>query len=202
MSLSENPWVTSKIILDLQNDSTAKAPVGVTLNGDIAEIEELPKPKAPKIIKPKPAVIPATEITSPVLPVETPYDEIPIKPKTKPSAVGYKTIATIQEFWTFVNSLQWRDSSESTLGMQVVVPEKINGIKIDTFLQFATPLITTMIAKITPFAGTKSDIVTKVAWHILARGKEFYDQLSSCPDFCVYLFEGEYMDFEALVTKK
>lgn len=198
MSLSENPWVTSKVIADLQKDSTVKAPEGVTLNGDIAEIDDskfaFPKPSKSKA---KPASV---DIPKPMLPVETVTEKAPRPPKITLSA--HKTITSLDEFWVFVNSLQWRDSSESTIGMQVVVPEKINAIKLDTFLQFATPLISNMVAKITPYAGTKSNLVSKIAWHILARGKDFYTQLLVCPDFCVYLFEGEYMDFEALVTKK
>jgi hypothetical protein len=200
MSFSENPWIKSKIIDDLQIDSTAKAPEGVVLEGEIEE-EIKPKPKLVKkqnpvkeikntldveILEKKPAkILDSTETTV-----------IPEKKTIK----AYKTLANLEEFWKFVNSFQWRDKSESTLGMQVIVPDKMNSIKLDSFMQFATPLITAIIVKITPFSK-KPELVSKVAWHILARGQEFYNQLMMCPDFCTYLFEGEYMDFEALTKK-
>ncbi len=177
MAFQHNTWIRSEVIDAIQNSLPELTPN---------------KTETPRL--------PVTTVKPIAVTVEKPVKMVDMLPK--PARGAKRTFKDQDDFWKFINDLNWRDQSESTIGMVSIVPTKMAGVQKDSFLQYGEPLVVEIMAKIGPYCPEK--IVRKVSWHILAKGKEFYSAIRNSPDLCAYLLpndesEGDYVDFEALV---
>jgi hypothetical protein len=103
-----------------------------------------------------------------------------------------KKVSVNDRLFQLLNQLNWKDRDEEIMQQSRIKRVNIAELKSYTLVidEFASNLSNVLKAHSPNIFRDMSDTqITDFLWHIVAKGKVFYDACMSDPEFCLYLID-------------